>query len=471
MTVVTRFPPSPTGMMHIGNARTALFNWLYARHNDGKFLIRIEDTDRARHSEEAVQVILDGLAWLGLDYDNTPESQFANKQRHIDVAQDLLAQGKAYKCYCTPEELTEMREQARKEGRPTAYDRRWRDRDDNEAPEGVVPVIRIKAPLEGEIIIHDQVQGEVKVAYDHLDDMIILRSDGTPTYMLAVVVDDHDMGVTHVIRGDDHLNNTFRQNLIYEAMGWDQPTYAHLPLIHGPDGAKLSKRHGAVGIKEFQELGYLPETMRNYLLKLGWAHGDDEIISTEEAIKLFDFNGIGKSAAKFDYAKLENLNAHYMNEADNKRLIDLMAPFLKTHHDIILTETGLKRLEAGMDELKDRSKTLVQLAEESLIYVCDKISYSDKALKQLCPENLNILKELQNSFKAMDEFNADAIDAMCRSYANDNLEGKLGKVMMPLRAALSGSDKSPSLTNVMAILGKDETILRIHTAIEYIEKG
>lgn len=469
MTVITRFPPSPTGMMHIGNARTALFNWLYARHHNGKFLIRIEDTDRARHSEEAVQVILDGLDWLGLEYDNTPESQFANKQRHIDVANELLAQGKAYKCYCTPEELAEMREQAKKEGRPTAYDRRWRDKDESEAPDGVDPVIRIKAPLDGEMIVKDEVQGEVKVAYDHLDDLILLRSDGTPTYMLAVVVDDHDMEITHVMRGDDHLNNTFRQNLIYEAKGWDKPTYAHLPLIHGPDGAKLSKRHGAVGVREFQELGYLPETMRNYLLKLGWAHGDDEIISTEEAIKLFDFDGIGKSAAKFDYAKLENLNAHYMKEADNERLIDLLSPFLKTHHDIILTDVGLKRLQAGMDELKERSKTLVQLAEESLLYVSDIITYTEKALKQLNAENLSTLKGLQDSLKVIDELNPDAVDALCRSYANDNLDGKLGKVMMPLRAALTGSDKSPTLTNAVAILGKEETLARMQAAIDFIE--
>ncbi len=471
MTVVTRFPPSPTGMMHIGNARTALFNWLYARHHNGKFLIRIEDTDRARHSEEAVQVILEGLDWLGLDYDNIPESQFANKQRHIDIAHELLAKGMAYKCYCSPEELELMREEAKAQGRPTAYDRRWRDKTDKDAPKDIAPVIRIKAPLNGTMIVHDKVQGEVKVAYDHLDDMIILRSDDTPTYMLAVVVDDHDMGVTHVMRGDDHLNNTFRQNLIYEAMGWQQPTYAHLPLIHGADGAKLSKRHGAVGVREFQEIGYLPETMRNYLLKLGWAHGDDEIISTEDAIKLFDFDGIGKSAAKFDYAKLENLNAHYIKQADNDRLIDLLAPFLKDHHNIILTKTALNRLQMGMDELKDRSRTLVQLAEESLIYIRDDISYSEKALKQLLSENLKTLKNLHGLFQAMDEFNADDIDLACRSYANDKLEGKLGQVMMPLRAALTGSDKSPSLNNVMAILGQKETLTRIQAAIEYIENA
>ncbi len=470
MTITTRFPPSPTGMMHIGNARTALFNWLYARHTGGKFLIRIEDTDRARHSEEAVQVILDGLAWLGLAYDNMPESQFANKQRHIDVANDLLAKGMAYKCYCSPEELSEMREQAKVEGRPTAYDRRWRDRDASEAPDGIEPVIRIKAKLDGYMTVNDQVQGDVKVAYNHLDDMIILRSDGTPTYMLAVVVDDHDMGITHVMRGDDHLNNTFRQNLIYEAMGWEKPIYAHLPLIHGPDGAKLSKRHGAVGIREFQELGYLPETMRNYLLKLGWAHGDNEIISTEEAIKLFDFNGIGKSAAKFDYAKLENLNAHYMNEADNERLIDLLSPFLKTHHDIILTDIGLKRLMAGMDELKERAKTLVDLAAEATLFLNTPSEYSEKAQKQLNGGTLDTLKNLSNIFEKLTKLTTEAVDEACRSYANEKLEGKLGKVMMPLRAALTGTDKSPNLTVMVAILGKEETISRIQSAIEYIEK-
>lgn len=471
MTIVTRFPPSPTGMMHIGNARTALFNWLYARHTDGKFLIRIEDTDRARHSEEAVQVILDGLEWLGLEYDNTPESQFANKQRHIDVAQELLAQGKAYKCYCTAEELSAMREQAKAEGRPTAYDRRWRDRDDSEAPDGVEPVIRIKAPLEGTMTVKDKVQGDVQVAYNQLDDMIILRSDGTPTYMLAVVVDDHDMDITHVMRGDDHLNNTFRQNLIYEAMGWAQPIYAHLPLIHGPDGAKLSKRHGAVGIREFQELGYLPETMRNYLLKLGWAHGDDEIISTEEAIKLFDFNGIGKSAAKFDYAKLENLNAHYVNEADNDRLIDLISPFLKTHHDIILSDVGLTRLNMAMDELKERAKTLVDLTAEATLFLIAPSEYSEKAMKQLNSDTSKTLKNLCNAFEALDELTSETVDETCRAYANDHLEGKLGKVMMPLRAALTGTDKSPALTKMVEILGKDETTSRMHAAIESIEKA
>lgn len=467
MTVVTRFPPSPTGMMHIGNARTALFNWLYARHHNGKFLIRIEDTDRERHSEEAVQVILNGLKWLGLDFDNTPESQFANKQRHIDVAHEMLAKGNAYKCYCTPEELAEMREAAKKTGLP-AYDRRWRDSAAT-PPEGVDPVIRIKAPLDGFTIVKDEVQGEVKVENKQLDDMIILRSDGTPTYMLAVVVDDHDMGVTHVIRGDDHLNNTFRQNIIYDLMGWDKPAYAHLPLIHGPDGAKFSKRHGAVGVDEFRKLGYLPEALKNYMLKLGWAHGDDEIISMEQAVKIFDFDGMNKAAAKFDYAKLENLNAHYMKAADNKRLINLLPPFLTEHHNIVISDVGMARLKTGMDGLKDRSKTLVELAQESKFYLVEKIDYDDKAQKHLTPEALSILTAMLTAFSTI-EFKHDIIDATCRDLADKYAEGKLGKVMMPLRAALTGTDKSPSLFEAAEVLGQAEVISRINAAIQYIEK-
>ncbi len=457
--------------MHVGNARTALFNWLYARHHGGKFVIRIEDTDRARYSEEAVQVILDGLEWLGLDYDNKPESQFANKQRHIDVANEMLAAGNAYKCYCTPEELQEMRESAKVEGRPTAYDRRWRDKDESEAPADVQAVIRIKAPLEGHTIVKDEVQGEVKVENKQLDDMIILRSDGTPTYMLAVVVDDHDMGITHVIRGDDHLNNTFRQNIIYDLMGWDKPSYAHTPLIHGPDGAKFSKRHGAVGIGEFQKLGYLPEALRNYLLKLGWAHGDEEIIPTERAIELFDFKGINKAAAKFDYAKLESLNAHYINEADNERLIELIAPFLQEHHNIIISEVGLQRLQAGMDGLKDRAKTLVQLAEESLFYLVEPLSYSEKAQKHLNADSVAILNAMTENFSTLSDFTAENIEASCRELADKHAEGKLGKVMMPLRSALTGTDKSPSLFEVAAVFDQKETLARIQAAVEHIEKN
>ncbi len=468
MTVITRFPPSPTGMMHIGNARTALFNYLYARNKGGKFVLRIEDTDRARHSEEAVEAILASLDWLGLDYDNTPESQFANKQRHINVANEMLAAGNAYKCYCTAEELQAMRDNMKEEGRIVAYNNMWRDRTDY--PEGQPYVVRIKTPLDGCTVVHDEVQGDVKVENKQLDDMIILRSDGTPTYMLAVVVDDHDMGITHVIRGDDHLNNTFRQNVIYDLLGWDKPSYAHLPLIHGPSGGKLSKRHGSVSVEEFKNEGYLPETVNNYLLKLGWAHGDDEIISMDEAVQLFDFNGINKSAAKFDYAKLENLNAHYIGVADNQRLVDLVVPFLKQQHDIELNDVTSKRLLDGMDGVKDRAKTLVQLADESLLYVKDKIEYTEKARKQLNQDSLIILKSLEDKFNLLDQFNHDTIEVACRALADEAADGKLGKVMMPLRAALTGTDKSPSLFQVAEVLGKDEVLNRLKAAIEFIEK-
>ncbi len=468
--VVTRFPPSPTGMMHIGNARTALFNWLYARHTDGQFLVRIEDTDRERHSEEAVEAIKSSLNWLSLNYDNTPESQYENRQRHIDVANEMVKNGQAYHCYCSPEELQIMRDEAKKAGKSSSYDRRWRDRPAEDAPEGVKPVIRVKAPLKGSSIIRDEVQGDVTVENENLDDLIILRSDGTPTYMLAVVVDDHDMGVTHVMRGDDHLNNTFRQNVIYDALGWEQPTYAHLPLIHGADGAKLSKRHGAVSVQEFQNLGYLPEAVFNYLLRLGWGHGDQELFSLEEAVKLFDFNGINKSAAKFDYTKLESMNAHYIKEGDNARLIELVTPFLQTHHDMILSEVGIARLQAGMDGLKDRSKTLVELASESMFYLIDasKIEYNEKAQKHLNADAVPVLQGLIGNLEALQDFTHDAIEGACRDYANDNADGKLGKVMMPLRAALTGTDKSPSLFEAVEILGKDEVTQRLQKAISHI---
>ncbi|PCI29983.1 glutamate--tRNA ligase, partial [Candidatus Kaiserbacteria bacterium] len=321
MTVVTRFAPSPTGFLHIGGARTALYNWLYAKHTGGKFLLRIEDTDRERSTPEAVDAIFDGLNWLGLTADEEPTFQFSRRDRHAEVAQKLLDAGKAYYCYCSQEELTEMREKARAEGRPMKYDGTWRDRDPSEAPEGVKPVVRVKAPQEGDAVINDQVQGEVRVGNEQLDDYVILRGDGTPTYMLSVVVDDHDMGVTNVIRGDDHLTNAFRQKVIYDAMGWDVPTFAHIPLIHGPDGAKLSKRHGALGVEAYRdEMGFLPEAINNYLLRLGWGHGDDEVISTEQAIEWFDITDVGKGAARFDFAKLTNLNGVYLRQADDTRL-------------------------------------------------------------------------------------------------------------------------------------------------------
>ena len=346
MSVVTRFAPSPTGFLHIGGARTALFNWLYARHCGGDFLLRVEDTDRARSTEEAIDAIFDGLGWLGLDADAPPVFQSKNQARHVEVAEAMLAEGHAYRCYCTPEELAEMREQAKAEGRRMLYDGRWRDRDPSEAPAGVDPVIRLKAPRGGETVIDDHVQGEVRIANDQLDDLVMVRSDGTPTYMLSVVVDDHDMGVTHVIRGDDHLVNAARQTQIFLAMGWEVPAFAHLPLIHGPDGAKLSKRHGALGVDAYREMGFLPATMRNYLLRLGWSHGDDEIISTEQAIAWFDLDGIGKSAARFDMAKLTNLNGHYIKETEDGALVALITPHLEAE--------GLSVDPASAERLRSR---------------------------------------------------------------------------------------------------------------------
>lgn len=460
MSVVTRFPPSPTGFMHIGNARTALFNWLYARANGGKFLIRIEDTDRKRHSEEAVQVILEGLKWLELDYDNEPESQYANRQRHIDVAYEMLEKGQAYKCYCSPEELQEMRDNG------TGYDRRWRERDPSEAPAEIAPVIRIKAPLEGATTIHDEVQGDVTVNNDQLDDFIILRSDNTPTYMLSVVVDDHDMGVTHIIRGDDHLNNAFRQKVIFDAMGWDVPVFAHCPLIHGADGAKFSKRHGAQSVGEYKDMGYLPEAMRNYLLRLGWGHGDEEIIPTQKAIEVFDLKGIGRAPAKFDFAKLESLNAHYIQELPAEDLWQLALPFFKSRHNIEPSDQAQKWIIAHADELKSRSKTLLQFTDEALFYTKTiPFSYDEKAAALLDHEGRETLQALLEPLNALSDWSETSIQEACKALANTAKEGKLGKVAMPLRAALTGTSASPSVFKAAEILGRKETAARINAAI------
>ena len=362
MTIVTRFAPSPTGYLHIGSARTALFNWLFAKHHGGKYLLRIEDTDRARSTQPAIEAILDGLSWLGLDWDGEVTYQFERAARHAEVARQMLAEGKAYHCYCSPQELDEMRAAQKKAGIPMRYDGRWRDRDPKEAPEGVKPVIRLRAPQSGKTVIQDAVQGEVTVENAQLDDMILLRADGTPTYMLAVVVDDHDMGVTHVIRGDDHLNNAFRQLQIIKAMGWPDPVYAHIPLIHGPDGAKLSKRHGALGIDAYRDMGFLPAALRNYLLRLGWSHGDDEIISTGQAIEWFDLPAVGRAASRFDMVKLTNLNAHYMREMPAAELLSLVLPRIEARIGGTVDAVGLKRIEQGMNGVKQRSRTLVELA-------------------------------------------------------------------------------------------------------------
>lgn len=460
MSIVTRFPPSPTGFMHIGTARTALFNWLYAKRHGGKMLFRIEDTDRARHSEEAVVSLINAMRWLELDWDGEIISQFEQRNRHAEVALELLKKGEAYYCYCSPEELEEMRTRARAEGKPTFYDRRWRDSNQT-PPEGIKPVIRIKAPLSGVSIVKDHVQGDVTVANEQLDDFIILRSDGTPTYMLAVVVDDHDMGVNHVIRGDDHLNNTFRQDIIYDAMGWNKPQYAHLPLILGPDGSKMSKRHGAASVEEYQAMGYLPEAMRNYLLRLGWSHGDDEIISTDQAKTWFDLEHIGKSAARFDFAKLESINAHYMKEADGKRLLDLSKNFYRDRHGLTVDELSEKRILAGVDELKSRAKTLIQFTDESAFYA-KKLPFAyDQKAQELISKNKEILGFLYKELETISPFTAELIEDSCALIAKQHTNGKLGMVAMPLRAALTGTTVSPSIFHAAEILGKAETLARI----------
>lgn len=464
MTVVTRFAPSPTGFLHIGGARTALFNWLYARHTGGKYLLRIEDTDRQRSTDAAVDAILDGLTWLGLDWDGDAVSQFARKDRHAEVARQMLASGNAYYCYASPEELEEMRAAQKAAGQPVRYDGRWRDRDPSEAPAGVKPVIRLKAPQTGETVLKDHVQGEVRVQNAQLDDLILLRADGTPTYLLAVVVDDHDMGVTHVIRGDDHLTNTFRQIQIYNAMGWDLPEFGHIPLIHGPDGAKLSKRHGALGVDAYRDMGYLPEAVRNYLLRLGWAHGDDEIISTEQAVEWFNLEGIGRSPSRFDFAKLENLNAHYMRQADDDRLVGLIAPRLEADLSRALTDSDRGILKRAMNGLKQRARTVVDLAQSARFYLAARpLPMDDKAAALLDDKGRGILADLAALFGAEADFTAAALEAQVRRFAEERGE-KLGKIAQPLRAALTGTTVSPPIFEVAEILGRDETLARMRDA-------
>jgi len=465
MTVTVRFAPSPTGFLHIGGARTALFNWLYARHHGGRFLLRIEDTDRARSTQAAIDAILDGLSWLGLDWDDAPLYQSARADRHRAVAENLLAEGKAYRCYCTKEELAEMRAAARAEGRPMRYDGRWRDRDPAEAPPGIAPVIRFKAPLGGETVIEDAVQGTVRVADDQLDDLILLRDDATPTYMLSVVVDDHDMGITHVIRGDDHLTNAFRQTAIFRALGWEAPAFAHIPLIHGPDGAKLSKRHGALGVEAYREMGILAPAMRNYLLRLGWGHGDDEIISTEQAIDWFDLDGVGKSPARFDMAKLINLNAHYLREADDGALAEAVLERLSAA-GIAVVEGGAERLRRGMNGLKQRARTLEELTENATFYALeDRIEPTDKAAKLLTPEARGLLDRLRARLEAAPDWTEASLEEIVRAAAEAE-EVKMGKIAQPLRAALTGSNVSPGIFEVMAVLGRESCLARIGGAAE-----
>ncbi|WIW89372.1 MULTISPECIES: glutamate--tRNA ligase [unclassified Sphingobium] len=460
--VVTRFAPSPTGYLHIGGARTALFNWLFARHHGGKFLLRVEDTDRARSTEAAVAAIFDGLEWLGLAGDEPAVFQFERTPRHAEVASQLLDAGHAYKCYATPEELASLREQQRAARQPMRYDGRWRDRDPAEAPEGAPFVIRIKAPRDGETVIEDAVQGRVVVQNAELDDMILLRSDGTPTYMLAVVVDDHDMGVTHVIRGDDHLNNAFRQLTIIKAMGWDEPVYAHIPLIHGSDGAKLSKRHGALGVDAYRdEMGMLPEAVLNYLLRLGWGHGDEEIISIARAIDLFDIGGVGRSPSRFDIKKLENLNGHYLREADDSRLAGLVAPRVEARLGKVLSENQLGILTQAMPSLKPRAKTLNEIAEgaEFLFKNCP-LDFDEKAIALLDDSARALLTKTADALQPVQSWTVEAIEEAIRRVAEDAGLG-LGKVAQPLRAALTGRTVSPGIFDVLFLLGKEESLERL----------
>jgi len=458
--IVTRFAPSPTGFLHIGGARTALFNWLFARHHGGKFLLRIEDTDRARSTAAAIDAILDGMRWLGLDWDGHEYYQSQFWARHAEIAHKMLDRGHAYRCYMTPEELAAEREKAQAERRPFRIRSPWRDRDDGPADKPFV--IRLKAPQEGETIIEDKVQGRVAVQNAEIDDFVLLRSDGTPTYMLAVVVDDHDMGVTHVIRGDDHLNNAFRQLAIIRAMSWPEPIYAHVPLIHGPDGAKLSKRHGALGVDAYRdELGMLPEAVGNYLLRLGWGHGDDEIISREQAIEWFSLDHVGKSASRFDFKKLENLNGHYIREADDDRLAQLVAPRIGT----ALTSDQRQLLVRAMPELKTRANDLNQLAEGAR-FLFDKrpLEMDPAAEALLTSEGRALLKAAYDALSTAASWDHDVIEQSIRNLA-ERESVKLGKLAQPLRAALTGRTTSPGIFDVLSLLGQGESLKRIEDQI------
>ncbi len=459
-TVRTRFAPSPTGHLHIGGARVALFNYLFSRHHGGKYLLRIEDTDKERSTPAFTQGILDGLAWLGLESDEPPVFQSTRQARHAEMAAQMLATGHAYRCWCTPDELRLMRERAAAEGRPPRYDGTWRNRDPREAPAGVQPVIRLKAPQTGETEIEDLVQGTVRVGNAELDDLIILRSDGVPTYLHAVVVDDHDMGITHVIRGDDHLTNTFRQVAIYRALGWDPPHFAHLPMILGADGAKLSKRHGAVGVMEYREQGFLPEALFNYLLRLGWGHGDLETVSREDAIRLFGLDGVGQSASRMDLAKLHHLNGIWLRQADDERLTQEVVSRLRDGAGLEVDGVKLNRIRTLMPGLKERAKTLVDLTSSAEFLVRDlPLPFEPKALALLTPEAKATLQDLTPKLAETD-FSAAALDAVLRSYAEASGR-KLGQVAQPLRAALTGSTMSPGIDATLAALGRNEALARI----------
>jgi glutamyl-tRNA synthetase len=475
--IVTRFAPSPTGFLHIGGARTALFNWLYSRGRSGKFLLRIEDTDRARSTDEAIAAIFDGLNWLGLEWDGEPVMQFSRAARHREVAEGLLREGKAYYCYATPEELAEMREKARAEGRSKLYNGLWRDRDPSYPRPNVAPVIRLKAPLTGETAIEDQVQGRVVWQNENLDDLVLLRSDGTPTYMLAVVVDDHDMAVTHIIRGDDHLTNGARQTQIYQALGWSVPAMAHIPLIHGPDGAKLSKRHGALGVEAYRAMGYLPAAMRNYLVRLGWAHGDQEIFSTEEMMAAFDLPAIGRAPARLDLAKLDSINGHYiraMADAELVAEIERVLPYVPNGAELAarLDPALREKLIAAMPGLKERAKTLVELIDSARYLYADRpLPLDEKAEAQMTPEARAVLGRVARDLAMVDPWSAEGAEAAVRAFV-ERSGAKLGAIAQPLRVALTGRMTSPGIFDVLAVLGKAESLARIaDQAVGPVEAG
>ncbi len=465
-TVVTRFAPSPTGFLHIGGARTALFNWLYARGRGGKMLLRIEDTDRERSTTEAIAAIIDGLKWLGLEWDGEIVYQFSRAARHRQVAEQLLAAGKAYYCYASAEELAEMREKARAEGRTRLYDGRWRDRDPSEARPNVKPVIRLKAPLDGETVIEDQVQGRVVWQNENLDDLVLLRSDGTPTYMLAVVVDDHDMDVTHIIRGDDHLTNAARQKQIYDALDWTVPVMAHIPLIHGPDGSKLSKRHGALGVEAYRAMGYLPVALRNYLARLGWSHGDQEIFSTDELIAAFDLPAIGRSPARIDFAKLESVNGHYIRQSDDQALLRELENVLTyiPNGSVIqnkLNDATRAQLLKAMPGLKERAKTLLDLIDGAHFILADRpVALDPKAAALVTPETRGLVGELKQVLAGVSPWAIETTEAAVRGFA-ESKGLKLGAAAQPMRIALTGRTTSPGIFEVLDTLGREESLARL----------
>lgn len=461
MTVTTRFAPSPTGLLHIGSARTALFNWLFAKHFGGNFLLRIEDTDQQRSTDEAVKTILNGLDWLGLNWDKEVIFQSQRKERHQQIAKELLSRGMAYHCYCSPEELLEMREVAKVKGGKLGYDRRCRDNINKNPGSTIKPALRFRAPINKDVCIQDKVQGEVNFPGDQFDDLILLRNDETPTYMLAVVVDDHDMEISHVIRGVDHLTNAARQTQIYEALGWEPPIFGHIPLIHGPDGSKLSKRHGSTAAEEYQDMGFLPEAMRNYLSRLGWAHGDDEIFSTKQAIKWFGLESVGRSPARFDIEKLRNLNGHYIQNDDKIDLLGIVINKLKSQYGSTLDETKINRVETLLPELRKRSKDINQLIESArFLVLVSPININKEAQKILDNGGRKYLNKLEPLLSSIEIWTIESLEKVIKEFAEKN-EIKLIKIAQPIRAALTGKLVSPGIFELLIVLGRDESLKRI----------